>query len=186
MRWITSAAPVAAGQAAERHGHDRVPVAFRARDRHRGGLLPQRCNFAAGRRDGGVVGTAPAWFALLTMVLVPLVMSVMRAEQPMPRLRAGLGRPGPWSPVLLLVGIAASAAGLARLAIGGFAPEDMCQRLSWPPAPPAWSRPCSPAALRPKAPNRERCARTLLSSHPRPPEATSAPTKRTPGQRPHC
>jgi len=49
-------------------------------------------------------------------------MAVMRAEQPMPRLRAGLGRPGPWSPVLLLAGIAASAAGLARLAIGGFAP----------------------------------------------------------------
>jgi len=74
------------------------------------------------------VGTAqwwelrPAWFALLTLVLVPLVMAAMRAERPMPRLRAGAGRPGPWSPVLLVAGLAASAAGLARLAIGGFAP----------------------------------------------------------------
>jgi fucose 4-O-acetylase-like acetyltransferase len=74
------------------------------------------------------VGTAewwelrPAWFVLLTLVLVPLVMAGMRAERPIPRLRTGLGRPGPWSPVLLLAGLAASAAGLARLAIGGFAP----------------------------------------------------------------
>ena len=74
------------------------------------------------------VGTAewwelrPAWFALVTVVLVPLVMAVMWAERPMLRLPAGLGPSGPWSPMLLLVGIAASATGLARLAIGGFAP----------------------------------------------------------------
>lgn len=49
-----------------------------------------------------MVGTAPAWFALLTVVLVPLVIAVMRAERPMSRLPAGIGRPGPWSPVLLL------------------------------------------------------------------------------------
>jgi hypothetical protein len=74
------------------------------------------------------VGTAlwwelrPAWFALLTVILVPLVVAVMRAERPMTRLPAGIGPSGPWSPVLLLAGLAASMFGLARLAIGGFAP----------------------------------------------------------------
>ena len=74
------------------------------------------------------VGTAewwalrPAWLALLTVVLMPLVMAVMWAERPMLRLPAGLGPSGPWSPVLLLFGIAASMVGLARLAIAGFAP----------------------------------------------------------------
>jgi hypothetical protein len=74
------------------------------------------------------IGTAqwwelrPAWLALLTVVLVPLAMAVMRAERPMLRLPAGLGPAGSWSPVLLLLGIAASMVGLARLAIAGFAP----------------------------------------------------------------
>ena len=72
------------------------------------------------------VGTArwrdlrPAWFALLTVVLVPMVIAVMRAERPVIRLPAGLGTPGPWSPVLLVAGLAASMLGLARLAIAGF------------------------------------------------------------------
>ena len=84
--------------------------------------------YATGIMPQPAVGTAewwelrPAWWALLTVVLVVLVMAVTWAERPMLRLPAGLGRPGPWSPVLLLAGIAASAAGLARLAIGGFAP----------------------------------------------------------------
>lgn len=74
------------------------------------------------------VGTAewwelrPAWLALLTVVLVPLVMAVTWAERPMLRLPAGLGPPGPWSPVLLGFGLAASMVGLVRLAIAGFAP----------------------------------------------------------------
>jgi Acyltransferase family len=74
------------------------------------------------------VGTAqwwelrPAWWALLTVVLVPLVMAVMWAERPMRRLPAGIGPYGPWSPVLLVAGLAASMFGLARLAIAGFAP----------------------------------------------------------------
>jgi hypothetical protein len=63
-----------------------------------------------------------AWWALLTAVLVPLVIGVTQAERPMLRLPAGLGRPGPWSPALLLAGIAASSVGLIRLAISGFAP----------------------------------------------------------------
>jgi fucose 4-O-acetylase-like acetyltransferase len=64
-----------------------------------------------------------AWFALLTLVLVPLVMAVQWAERPLLRLPAGLGRAGPWSPVLLVAGMAASGVGLVRLAIGGFAPS---------------------------------------------------------------
>jgi hypothetical protein len=63
-----------------------------------------------------------AWWGLLTAVLVPLVVVVTQAERPMLRLPAGLGRPGPWSPLLLLAGIAVSSVGLTRLAIGGFAP----------------------------------------------------------------
>jgi hypothetical protein len=74
------------------------------------------------------IGTAewwelrPAWFALPTLVLVPLVLVLDRAQRPMLRLPAGLGPAGPWSPVLLLAGLAASMVGLARLAIAGFAP----------------------------------------------------------------
>ncbi len=64
----------------------------------------------------------PAWFALLIVVLVPMVVAAMRAERLLVRLPGGLGRPGPWSPVLLLLGIVALMLGLTRLAIDGFAP----------------------------------------------------------------
>jgi hypothetical protein len=89
------------------------------------------------------VGTArwrevrPAWFALLIVVLVPMVIAVMRAERPMIRLPAGLGTPGPWSRVLLVAGLAASMLGLARLAIAGFAPGGQPPALARPPARPA-------------------------------------------------
>ena len=63
-----------------------------------------------------------AWWALLTVVLVALVAAVMRAERPMTRLPAGIGRSRPWSPALLAAGLAASMYGLARLAISGFTP----------------------------------------------------------------
>jgi hypothetical protein len=62
------------------------------------------------------------WFALLTGVLVPLVVLVRWAERPLLRLPAGIGRRGLWSPALLLAGLSAASVGLARLAIGGFAP----------------------------------------------------------------
>lgn len=81
------------------------------------GLMPQP---AVGAAEWWVLRCA--WFALLTIVLIPLVMAVTWAERPMMRLPAGLGRTGPWSPVLLLAGIATAAVGLTRLAIGGFAP----------------------------------------------------------------
>jgi len=94
-----------------------VPVIIIAVAFYPSGVMPQPA-----------IGTAqwwelrPAWLALLTVVLVPLVMAVMRAERPMRRLPAGIGPSGPWSPGLLLVGLAASMFGLARLAIAGFAP----------------------------------------------------------------
>jgi hypothetical protein len=74
------------------------------------------------------IGTAewwelrPAWFALLTVVLVPLVLILTWAQRPMVRLPAGLGPSGWWSPVLLVLGLVVSMIGLARLAIAGFAP----------------------------------------------------------------
>jgi fucose 4-O-acetylase-like acetyltransferase len=73
----------------------------------------------------------PAWFALLTVILVPLVMAVMRAERPiLVRLPAGMGPPGPWSPALLILGLAASMTGLVRLAVGGFAPAGQLPALT--------------------------------------------------------
>ena len=84
--------------ALERDDDDRLPVALRAGDRRRRRFLPHGGDaLARGRgRPGG--GTAPAWFALLTVVLVPLVAAVMRAERPLTRLAAGIGPPGSWSP----------------------------------------------------------------------------------------
>lgn len=74
------------------------------------------------------VGTAewwelrPAWFALLTVVLIALIPLVTWAEQPLLRIPAALGRPGPWSPAILFAGLVAVMVGLTRLAIAGFAP----------------------------------------------------------------
>ena len=84
--------------------------------------------YATGVLPQPTVGSAqwfawrPVWFALLTLVFVPLVAFVMWAERPLLRLPAGLGRPGPWSPALLGAGLCAACVGLSRLAINGFAP----------------------------------------------------------------
>jgi fucose 4-O-acetylase-like acetyltransferase len=67
--------------------------------------------------------TRPAWLGACALILVPLVLAVMRAERPMLRLPSGLGTPGRWSGMMLLAGIAAAMAGLAQLAIAGFAPD---------------------------------------------------------------
>ena len=75
------------------------------------------------------VGTAPwwalrpAWLALLAVVLIPLTLAITWAERPLRLLPAGLGEPGRWSPVLMVLGMAAAMTALARLAIGGFAPS---------------------------------------------------------------
>jgi hypothetical protein len=64
----------------------------------------------------------PAWLAVLAMVLVPLAALMMRFDRPRPA--AGRAETaGWWRPALLGVGIAAAVAALAKLAIGGFAPD---------------------------------------------------------------
>jgi hypothetical protein len=50
----------------------------------------------------------PAWFALLTAVLVPLTAVVMWAERPLRLLPVGVSTPGPWSPAILTAGMAAA------------------------------------------------------------------------------
>jgi hypothetical protein len=62
------------------------------------------------------------WLSLLTVLLVPLVAAVTWAERPMLRLPGGIGPTGWWSPLLLVVGIAAAAQSLATFAVDGFAP----------------------------------------------------------------
>jgi hypothetical protein len=90
-----------------------IAVAF-----YRTGLLPQP---HVGSREWFALRLL--WWAMLTAVLAALVIVVTQAERPMLRLPAGLGRPGPWSPLLLLAGIAVSSVSLIRLAIAGFAPD---------------------------------------------------------------
>jgi hypothetical protein len=89
-----------------------IAVAF-----YRTGLLPQP---HVGSREWFALRLL--WWALLTVVLAVLVIGVTVLERPMIRLPAGLGRPGPWSPLLLLAGIVVSSVSLTRLAIAGFAP----------------------------------------------------------------
>ncbi len=122
-RLLAQPTRVAPRRAPEQRGDDRLPVALRARARHRRGLLPDR-----GDAPQPAIGTAqwwelrPAWLGLLTVVLVPMIIVIMWAERPMRRLPVGIGPPGSWSPVLLLAGLAASLFGLSQLTIAGFAP----------------------------------------------------------------
>lgn len=95
-----------------------VPVVIIAVAFYPTGILPQPA-----------IGTAEwwwlrlAWWAVLTLVLVPLVMAVTWAERRiLLRLPTGIGRAGSWSPVLLVLGLVASVTSLARLAVGGFGP----------------------------------------------------------------
>jgi hypothetical protein len=64
--------------------------------------------YPAGMMPQPAIGSAqwwalrPAWLGLLTVVLVPMTMAIMRAERPMGRLPAGIGPAGPCSPAALL------------------------------------------------------------------------------------
>jgi acyltransferase-like protein len=94
-----------------------VPVLIIAPAFYPTGMMPQP-----------TIGTArwwelrPAWLALLIIALVPMTVIIMRAEQPMTRLPAGIGPPRSWSPGLLLAGLAATFFGLAQITITGLAP----------------------------------------------------------------
>ncbi|MFI1866113.1 acyltransferase [Streptomyces jumonjinensis] len=62
------------------------------------------------------------WLILLTAVMIPLTLALLRVQRPLLRLPPGVGPTGWWSPVLLACGLAVCLPSLASLAIGGFAP----------------------------------------------------------------
>ena len=95
-----------------------VPVVIVAAALYTSGVIPQPATGSAQWWE-----TRPVWLAVLALILVPLVLVVMWAERPMLRLPAGLGSPGRWAGMILLLGVATAAVGLARLAIAGFAPD---------------------------------------------------------------
>ena len=65
----------------------------------------------------------PAWIALLIAVLVPLIIGLLWLHRPLLRvLPTGLAPSRPWSPAVLVAGLAATGFGLTKLAIDGFAP----------------------------------------------------------------
>jgi hypothetical protein len=94
-----------------------VPVIIVAIICYPAGLLPQP---AIGSAQWWAL--RPVWFALLTVVLAALTVLVMRAERPLLKLPAAVGPPGPWSPAILVAGLAATGLALTRLAIAGLAP----------------------------------------------------------------
>ena len=66
----------------------------------------------------------PAWEALLAVVLIPLIAGLQWVHRPLLRaLPTGFGQARPWSPAVLLAGLAAVGFGLAKLAVAGFAPD---------------------------------------------------------------
>ncbi len=83
------------------------------------GVLPA----AAPVASRGWWAARPAWFGSLIVVLAGLTIVLRWAMRPLLRLPAGIGRDrGTLSAVLLGAGIVVAMVGLARLAIGGFAP----------------------------------------------------------------
>lgn len=113
------------------------------------------------------IGTAewwelrPAWVALLAVILVPLIAGLLWVHRPLLRvLPAGLAPARPWSPALLVAGLAAAGFGLTKLAIGGFSPGGglpvlaigayacglLLTLLSGPPPPVRDPRPRDPVA----------------------------------------
>ena len=64
----------------------------------------------------------PTWEALLTAILIPLIVGLLRLHRPLLRvLPTGLGPGLPWSPAVLAAGLAATGFGVTRLAIADFA-----------------------------------------------------------------
>ncbi|MEU9045724.1 MULTISPECIES: acyltransferase family protein [unclassified Kitasatospora] len=64
----------------------------------------------------------PAWFTVLTALLVTLAIAVQRAQRPLLGLTGGLEPDTWWSRVLLACGLAAVLPAVTRLAVNGFAP----------------------------------------------------------------
>lgn len=106
----------------------------------------------------------PAWFALLTAVLVPLTAAVLRAQQPLRHLPAGLGPPG-----ALVAG--APPVRHRRCHAGPRQARPRRIRPRWAPTPARPGRlrlrPHGDAALRPAATqrHRHRCPNTTAAAH---------------------
>ena len=106
-------------QPPEHPRHHRLPMAHGPCHRHSRHLLP------LGIMPQPPIATAEwwllrlAWFALLTLVLIPIVLIFTPADRPLP----ARSPDRPVSPAVLLVGYVAAAVGLAKLAIAGFAPD---------------------------------------------------------------
>ncbi|WP_049577501.1 acyltransferase family protein [Streptomyces sp. SBT349] len=94
------------------------PVILLALTLYPAGLAPQPTI-----GSGTWLALRAAWVAVLAAVLAPLTVAVMWAERPLRRLPTGAGVAGRWAPVLLVLGVVAFAAGLAGIAVGGFAPD---------------------------------------------------------------
>ena len=133
-----------------------VPVVLVAIAFYPTGLLPQPRIGSASWWE-----LRPAWEALLAVILIPLIAGLLRLHRPLLRaLPTGVGPARPWSPVILIAGLAAAGFGLTRLAIAGFAPGGslpalvlaacacglLLTLLSGPPAPGDRARQHKPAA----------------------------------------
>ncbi|WP_258535044.1 acyltransferase [Streptomyces sp. PT12] len=94
-----------------------VPVVLIALTLYPTGVAPQ-----PDIGSGPWVALRVAWVAVLALVLAPLVLGVMWAERPLRRLPLGANVAGRRAPVPLVAGIGATAAGLAKIALDGFAP----------------------------------------------------------------
>lgn len=95
-----------------------VPVLIAAVAFYPTGVMPQPRIGSAGWWE-----LRPAWIALLTVILVPLIAGLLWVHRPLLKaLPDGLGLLRRWSPAVLVLGLAAAGFGLTRLAIGGFAP----------------------------------------------------------------
>ena len=133
-----------------------VPVIIAAIAFYPTGVIPQPRIGSAGWWE-----LRPAWEAVLAVILIPLIAALLWLHRPLLRaLPTGLGTSRPWSPAVLLAGLAATGFGLTRLAIAGFAPGGrlpvfvlgayacglLLTLLSGPPSPGHGPRPKRPGA----------------------------------------
>jgi hypothetical protein len=122
-----------------------------------------------------------AWEALLVIILVPLIAGLQWLHRPLLHLLpTGIGPARPWSPVVLLAGLAAAGFGLTKLAIAGFAPGGkvpvivliayacglLLTLVSGPPTPEHRPRPQTPAAAPVRVGPRPSASPVAATEHP--------------------
>jgi hypothetical protein len=109
-------------------GHAGLPVAHGAGGHCGGRLLPDWGDAPADHRISSAVGAAPGLDRPAGRRPDPAHRRpAVGTPAPAARSATGLGPGRPWSPAVLVAGLAAAGFGLTRLAIGGFAPG------GWPP-----------------------------------------------------